>query len=118
MLRHICPLSCELADCRGHPGEIDAAHERERVLVAKSGASAANFIDEAAHAERDWGRVGLPIPTAISVFGTDPIVRRTLDPEERNPHWFEHERGGHFPSLEVPDLLLDDLRTFFRSVRT
>jgi hypothetical protein len=31
---------------------------------------------------------------------------------------FEHERGGHVPSLEVPDLLLDDLRTFFRSVRT
>lgn len=85
---------------------------------AKSGASAANFIYEAAHAERDWGRVGLPIPTAISVFGTDPIVRRTLDPEERNPHWFEHERSGHVPSLEVPDLLLDDLRTFFRSVRT
>jgi hypothetical protein len=82
----------------------------------KSGASAANFIYDAAHAERDWS-AGPQIPTGISVFGSDPIVRRTLDPEERNPHWFEHHSGGHFPSLEVPDLLLGDLRTFFRTVR-
>ena len=82
----------------------------------KSGASAAQFIYEAAHAMRDWSR-GPEIPTGVSVFDSDPIVRKTLDPEAQNPHWFEHERGGHFPSLEVPDLLVDDLRTFFRRVR-
>jgi pimeloyl-ACP methyl ester carboxylesterase len=31
--------------------------------------------------------------------------------------WAEHERGGHFPALEVPELLVGDLRAFFRTVR-
>jgi hypothetical protein len=26
-------------------------------------------------------------------------------------------RGGHFPALEVPALLIDDLRSFFRAFR-
>lgn len=28
-------------------------------------------------------------------------------------HWTEFPEGGHFPAMEVPDLLLDDLRRFF-----
>ncbi len=28
-------------------------------------------------------------------------------------HWREFPEGGHFPALEVPELLLDDLRLFF-----
>lgn len=31
--------------------------------------------------------------------------------------WVEHDEGGHFPALEVPDLLLGDLRTFFAPFR-
>jgi epoxide hydrolase len=27
-----------------------------------------------------------------------------------------HE-GGHFPAIEVPDLLVDDVREFFRGLR-
>ena len=27
--------------------------------------------------------------------------------------WTEFPEGGHFPAMEVPDLLLDDLRRFF-----
>jgi hypothetical protein len=32
-------------------------------------------------------------------------------------HWSEYDRGGHFAALEVPDLLVGDLRTFFRGLR-
>lgn len=28
-------------------------------------------------------------------------------------HWTEAPRGGHFPGLEAPDVLVDDLRAFF-----
>ena len=28
-------------------------------------------------------------------------------------HWTEFPEGGHFPAMEVPDLLLDDIRGFF-----
>jgi hypothetical protein len=32
-------------------------------------------------------------------------------------YWSEHGRGGHLPALEVPDLLVGDLRNFFRPLR-
>ena len=31
--------------------------------------------------------------------------------------WVEHDEGGHFPALEVPDLLIGDLRGFFTGFR-
>ena len=33
-------------------------------------------------------------------------------------HWTEHDSGGHFPAIEEPDLLVDDLRDFFRPLRS
>lgn len=33
-------------------------------------------------------------------------------------HWTEMPEGGHFPALEVPGLLVDDIRTFFRPLRS
>lgn len=32
--------------------------------------------------------------------------------------WSYHETGGHFPAIEEPKLLVDDLRTFFRPLRS
>ena len=32
--------------------------------------------------------------------------------------WSHHETGGHFPAAEEPGLLVEDLRTFFRPLRT
>ncbi len=32
-------------------------------------------------------------------------------------HWTEFPRGGHFAALEVPDLLVEDIRAFFRRIR-
>jgi pimeloyl-ACP methyl ester carboxylesterase len=31
--------------------------------------------------------------------------------------WTELPRGGHFPAMEVPDLFVADVRTFFRALR-
>ena len=31
--------------------------------------------------------------------------------------WSVHDRGGHFPAIEEPELLVQDLRTFFRPFR-
>ena len=31
--------------------------------------------------------------------------------------WEVHDAGGHFPALEVPDLVVQDLRDFFRPLR-
>jgi epoxide hydrolase len=51
------------------------------------------------------------------VFGADPIVRLLFDPEHKIAHWTEFDRGGHFPAMEVPELLAQDLRDFFRPLR-
>jgi pimeloyl-ACP methyl ester carboxylesterase len=32
--------------------------------------------------------------------------------------WSYHERGGHFPAIEEPRLLVEDLRAFFRPLRS
>ncbi len=39
----------------------------------------------------------------------------TLD--MRSTHWSEFERGGHFAAMEAPDLLVGDIREFFRKLR-
>jgi hypothetical protein len=32
-------------------------------------------------------------------------------------HWTEFDRGGHFAAMEEPDLLVGDVRAFFRAFR-
>ena len=39
------------------------------------------------------------------------------EPPDNVTHWTVHDRGGHFPAIEEPDLLVEDLRTFFRPLR-
>jgi pimeloyl-ACP methyl ester carboxylesterase len=82
----------------------------------QGGAGAANVLYEAAHAEAAWGQTH-DRPQGFVSFGTEPLVRRILDPEEKLPYWNEHPVGGHFPAMEVPDLLVEDLRAFYRRHR-
>ena len=39
------------------------------------------------------------------------------EPAENVTHWTVHDTGGHFPAIEEPALLVEDLRTFFRPLR-
>ena len=101
----------------------DDAVNRDQLLTnvsvywfIRSGASAANFIYEAAHAAQEWGAPS-PAPTGFAVFGEGSLMRRVLNPEGKIEHWSEFDRGGHFPAMEVPDLLVSDVRKFFRDLR-
>jgi pimeloyl-ACP methyl ester carboxylesterase len=31
--------------------------------------------------------------------------------------WSEFDRGGHFAAMEAPDVVVDDVRDFFRPLR-
>ncbi|MFK4087599.1 epoxide hydrolase family protein [Kribbella sp. NPDC020789] len=75
-------------------------------------ATAANLYYES---QRPYPRSS--VPTGIAVFPTDPAIRRVLERRHRIVHWSEFDRGGHFAALEAPDLLVDDIRRFFRLVR-
>ncbi len=57
-------------------------------------------------------------PTGVAVFAADTTIRSVFDPGNRISHWSEFDRGGHFPAMEVPDLLVSDVRAFFRPLRS
>ena len=78
----------------------------------RGGAGAANFLYEAAHAAAAWGQTH-DRPQGFVAFGEEPLIRRILDPDNAHPYWNEHPRGGHFPAMEAPDVLVADLRAFF-----
>ena len=58
-------------------------------------------------------------PTGIAVFPGDLVfVPRTVAERHANlQRWTVMPRGGHFAAIEEPDLLVDDLRAFFRPLR-
>jgi pimeloyl-ACP methyl ester carboxylesterase len=101
--------------------DLDAI-DRDQLLTnisvywfSATGASAAQFIYEATHGERDWAPS--PTPTGFAVFNAEPLLRRVLDPGGAREHWSEFAGGGHFPMYEVPDLVIDDLRAYVRPRR-
>ena len=81
-----------------------------------TGASAAHFIYDASHAS-DW------VPSSLakqgwSIFGgAGNVIRRLMDPEHQMAHWSQFDLGGHFAAMEVPDLLVGDVRQYFRRFR-
>jgi pimeloyl-ACP methyl ester carboxylesterase len=58
-------------------------------------------------------------PTAIAHFPKElPFPPRVWIERGYNvQHWTEMPRGGHFAAAEEPDLLAEDLRSFFRRIR-
>jgi pimeloyl-ACP methyl ester carboxylesterase len=57
-----------------------------------------------------------PTPTGVAVFATDSTIRSLMDTGQIT-HWSEFDRGGHFPAMEVPDLLVEDICSFVRPLR-
>jgi epoxide hydrolase len=108
-----------------HPGASlpEDALDRDQLLTnisiyffTRSGASAADFLYESAHSEEGWVPPS-DVPQGMAVFNAEPILRRVMDPQHTMVHWSEFDEGGHFPAMEVPDLLVGDLQEFFRSLR-
>jgi pimeloyl-ACP methyl ester carboxylesterase len=70
----------------------------------------------------DW-RWAMPeeatTPTGVAVFPAEvaPSVRTLAERTNAIVHWSEFDRGGHFAAMEEPDLLVQDVRTFFRGLR-
>ncbi len=74
---------------------------------------------------RRAGAAGSPaafvdVPTGIANFPAEvtKVPRAWVEARYRVVHWTHPSRGGHFAAMEVPALFVDDVRTFFRGVRT
>jgi hypothetical protein len=87
--------------------------------LTRTAGSSANVYYEGLHDGTPWGAPPPPstTPTALSSFEHDLAlpVRELAEKTDRIEAWYEHDHGGHFPAFEVPELLLGDLRRFFRS---
>lgn len=100
-----------------------AGVDRDRLLTnvslywfTRSGATAARFLYEAAHSGHGWPAPS-DVPAGWAVFDSSPVVRRIMDPDEKIAHWSEFAEGGHFAAMEEPELLVNDIRAFFRGLR-
>jgi hypothetical protein len=58
-------------------------------------------------------------PTGVAIFAEDfQTIRRLAERDHRRIiSWNRYERGSHFAPYDASDLLLGDLRQFFRSLR-
>lgn len=61
----------------------------------------------------------IAVPVAVGVLPKDVMAmpRRHAEEDTDLRRWTRYPRGGHFGAAEVPDLLVDDLRQFFRPLR-
>jgi epoxide hydrolase len=88
-------------------------------LTGTAGSSARIYY-ERAHADY-WGSAPEPsaTPTALAGFPRDNFIplRHIADQTNNIVQWTTYDRGGHFAAMEQPELLVGDVRTFFRKLR-
>ncbi|MET0482945.1 MAG: epoxide hydrolase [Aestuariivirgaceae bacterium] len=108
----------------GHPERLvsrdDMLDEITLYWLTNTAASSARFYLEQAELlgrRNNPGRVDLPV--GVSVFPHDLLAARSWAPlvYPKLFYWHELDRGGHFASLEVPQLFSEELRRCFRSLR-
>lgn len=101
------------------------AVDRDRMLtnvmlywLTGTAGSSAQLYYEGMHDEV-WGAVPerATTPTGVAVFPGDVTIRRLAERDHPIVHWSEFDRGGHFAAMEAPDLLVGDVRAFFRELR-
>ncbi|WP_020578761.1 epoxide hydrolase family protein [Actinopolymorpha alba] len=84
-------------------------------LTGTAGSAARIYYEGA----RSWGQAQSrsPVPTGVAVFPNDITIRPLAERDHNVVHWAEFSSGGHFAAMEAPDLLVNDVREFFRQLR-
>jgi microsomal epoxide hydrolase len=113
------------SDC---DGDVERSFTKDELLaeittywVTGTIASASRLYYERAHETRltQSPPRRIEIPTGVAMFPRD--VRRAPRPWAERLYnirrWQEMPSGGHFPGLEEPELLVSELRAFFRPLR-
>ncbi len=108
-------------DCDGDPLKVLTRDELlDNVMLywlTASGASSARLYWESF---TDFDFAPVTVPTGCSVFPKEILRTSRRWAEKRFSdlrHWNELDRGGHFPAFERPELFVNEVRSFFRTVR-
>lgn len=110
------------SDCDGDPENV---FTRDQLItnvmvywVTQTITSSARLYWELWHAKQ-----GAPdfvgVPTGVARYPKEVIAfpRSWVERRYNVTHWAEMPRGGHFAAMEQPEIFVDDVRTFFRTVR-
>jgi pimeloyl-ACP methyl ester carboxylesterase len=109
-------------DCDGHPENVLTRDELlDNVMLywlTASGASSARLYWESFASSAS--AVPVTVPSGMSIFPKE-IFRPSRRWAERIytdiRHWNELDKGGHFAAFEQPATFVDEVRSFFRTVR-
>ena len=111
------------SDC---DGDVERAFSRDTLLTnlmfywaPNATASAARLYHEAIRDRAGMRYPRIEVPTGVAAFPKEPwrVPRHWAEPQYNVTRWTDMPRGGHFAALEAPDLLVEDIRAFFRTVR-
>lgn len=112
------------SDC---DGDVETAITRDEMLtditvywVTQTANSSARIYYEAMHGgEYAPLPTRIEVPTGCAIFPKETVraPRSWAESAWNVQHWTEMPKGGHFPALEQPQLLVDDIRAFFRVIR-
>jgi hypothetical protein len=53
----------------------------------------------------------------VANFGDDVAIRKYAEQLNTIVRWSEFDAGNHFAAMSAPELLLEDVRAFFRTLR-
>jgi microsomal epoxide hydrolase len=112
------------SDCGG---DLESAISRDDILanitlywVTGTANSAARIYLEAMRAgQLQPIATRIDVPTGCAIFPKETVRSPKAWAEQAWDvrHWTEMPRGGHFAALEVPELLVPDVRAFYRGLR-
>ena len=117
-----------------HGGNLENSFTRDELLtnimlywVTQSMPSSTRIYFESQHNQprpasmTEFKSSGKPSPMGFALFPKEINVPPRAWVERSMGgaliHWTEMPRGGHFAALEQPQLLVEDIRVFFRKVR-
>jgi microsomal epoxide hydrolase len=110
------------SDCEGHPETI---FTRDQLLtnvmlywVTQTITASARLYWEFQHSG-EGAPPFVTVPTGVARYPKEVIrfPRAWVERRYNLTHWVVMPRGGHFAAMEQPELFVEDVRAFFRSVR-
>lgn len=112
------------SDCDGDPERV---FTRDRLItnvmlywLTQTAASSARLYFESRHGGM-WSEKPefVAVPTGVARYPKEVVryPRPWVERQYNVTHWAEMPRGGHFAAMEQPELFVEDVRRFMRSVR-
>ncbi len=109
-----------------HGPDLDEAITKDQILtnvtlywVTETITSSTRIYYESRHTPASRPVRYVEVPTGVAVFPKEIyfVPRRWAESRYNIVRWTMMPRGGHFAALEEPELLVDDVRSFFRDLR-